>query len=174
MTSKSFLDSENDSQPFLIFSERTKRSYNEIQREEIVSCLQRFRQALEKDMAPEPWTDLDAPIFALLADVCGALGLDAKEQAFVLGELGQQALTNVLEARYNVCAFNERQRRAVAYVRRVEKVDLSVYRQLCPGWSDETLRLDLVDLVQRGVLVKNGRTKGTQYRLADQAQSIAR
>jgi ATP-dependent DNA helicase RecG len=34
---------------------------------------------------------------------------------------------------------------------------------LCPGVSAETLRLDLVDLVDRGVLMRIGAKKGTYY-----------
>jgi ATP-dependent DNA helicase RecG len=37
------------------------------------------------------------------------------------------------------------------------------YRQLCPDVSPETLRLDLADLVDRGVLLKIGSKKGTYY-----------
>jgi ATP-dependent DNA helicase RecG len=59
--------------------------------------------------------------------------------------------------------LNDRQRCALAYARDRGSISLGVYRELCPGWSPETLRLDLADLVQRGILAKNGRKKGTRY-----------
>jgi len=37
------------------------------------------------------------------------------------------------------------------------------YRLLCPDVSPETLRLDLSDLVDRGLLLKIGAKKGTYY-----------
>ncbi|HVU14039.1 MAG TPA: hypothetical protein VHD90_22325 [Phototrophicaceae bacterium] len=37
------------------------------------------------------------------------------------------------------------------------------YRSLCQGVSAETLRLDLADMVERGILLKVGSKKGTYY-----------
>ena len=44
---------------------------------------------------------------------------------------------------------------------------MGIYRQICPYWSDETLRLDLASLVSRGLLAKNGAKRGTHYVLAE-------
>ncbi|RMG96263.1 MAG: hypothetical protein D6706_10595 [Chloroflexi bacterium] len=59
--------------------------------------------------------------------------------------------------------INERQARALAYIRENGSITNREYRNLCPGVSPETLRLDLVDLVDRGVLLKIGSKKGTYY-----------
>ncbi|MCP4423940.1 MAG: transcriptional regulator [Chloroflexi bacterium] len=59
--------------------------------------------------------------------------------------------------------MNERQARALTYVRENGSVTNREYRQLCPDVSAETLRLDLVDLVDRGLLLKIGAKKGTYY-----------
>ncbi|MFO7663750.1 MAG: ATP-binding protein [Chloroflexota bacterium] len=60
-------------------------------------------------------------------------------------------------------SMNERQTRAVQFVRESGSITNREYRQLCSDVSPETLRLDLVDLVERGVLLKIGSKKGTYY-----------
>jgi ATP-dependent DNA helicase RecG len=59
--------------------------------------------------------------------------------------------------------MNERQLRAVAYVQENGRITNREYRSICPDVSTETLRLDLVDLVERGLLLKIGAKKGTYY-----------
>ena len=59
--------------------------------------------------------------------------------------------------------MNERQMRALARVRDSGSIANREYRQLCPDVSPETLRLDLSDLVSKGVLLKIGAKKGTYY-----------
>lgn len=59
--------------------------------------------------------------------------------------------------------MNERQARAVTYIRENGRITNREYRQICPDVSPETLRLDLTDLVDRGVLLKIGAKKGTYY-----------
>ena len=59
--------------------------------------------------------------------------------------------------------MNERQARVVSYVREHGSVTNREYRELCPDVSPETLRLDLNDLVDRGVLLRIGAKKGTYY-----------
>ena len=59
--------------------------------------------------------------------------------------------------------MNERQARAITYLREQGHITNREYRQLCPDVSPETLRLDLADLVHRGVIIKVGANKGTYY-----------
>lgn len=59
--------------------------------------------------------------------------------------------------------MNERQTRAIHFTRESGSITNREYQQLCPDVSPETLRLDLVDLVKRGVLLKIGINKGTYY-----------
>jgi ATP-dependent DNA helicase RecG len=59
--------------------------------------------------------------------------------------------------------MNERQAKALAYVQEQGRITNREYRTLCPDVSAETLRLDLADLVERGVLIKIGAKKGTYY-----------
>lgn len=59
--------------------------------------------------------------------------------------------------------MNERQAKALAYVQERERITNREYRDICPDVSAETLRLDLADLVERGILLKIGAKKGTYY-----------
>lgn len=60
-------------------------------------------------------------------------------------------------------SMNERQTQAVNFVRESGSITNREYQRLCPDVSAETLRLDLADLVDRGVLLKIGSKKGTYY-----------
>ncbi len=60
-------------------------------------------------------------------------------------------------------AMNERQVRALTYIREHSSITNREYQQLCPDVSAETLRIDLADLVNRGVLLRIGAKKGTYY-----------
>jgi ATP-dependent DNA helicase RecG len=59
--------------------------------------------------------------------------------------------------------MNERQAKALAYVQEHGRITSREYQSLCPDVSAETLRLDMVDLTERGVLLKIGAKKGTYY-----------
>jgi hypothetical protein len=122
-------------------------------------------------MKPESWTALEAPVVLLLAEVCGALGLSERERARAIGTEGERMLAKVIEShsvgRLFLEPINERQMEALRYVERHGQINYSIYRALCPLWSDETLRLDLVGLVSLDFLVKNGNTKGTYYTAVD-------
>jgi len=60
-------------------------------------------------------------------------------------------------------SMNERQVRALTHIRENGSITNRDYRQICPTVSAETLRLDLVDLVNRGLLLKIGSKRGTNY-----------
>lgn len=59
--------------------------------------------------------------------------------------------------------MNERQMKAMSFVEQEGRITNRDYRQLCPDVNPETLRLDLVDLVDKGLLLKIGDKKGTYY-----------
>lgn len=58
---------------------------------------------------------------------------------------------------------SERQAKALTYVEKQGRITNREYRKICPGLSAETLRLDLADLVDQGILLKVGAKKGTYY-----------
>ncbi len=76
----------------------------------------------------------------------------------VLSNIKERRATPVWEK-----TMNERQARALSYLRERGQITSREYQQLCPDVSPETLRLDLVDLVDRGVLMRIGAKKGTYY-----------
>ena len=59
--------------------------------------------------------------------------------------------------------LNPRQLQALRYVQERKRITNREYRELCPDVSPETVRLDLVDLVERGILLRIGDKKGTYY-----------
>ena len=64
---------------------------------------------------------------------------------------------------------NHRQARALQYIRETGSITNREYRSLIQTVSAETLRLDLVDLVEKGILTKMGAKKGTYYVLREYA-----
>lgn len=58
---------------------------------------------------------------------------------------------------------NDRQAQALNYVQQNGSITNREYQNLCPNVSAETLRLDLTDLVEKGILLKIGVKKGTYY-----------
>jgi ATP-dependent DNA helicase RecG len=60
-------------------------------------------------------------------------------------------------------SMNERQLRALQYLRDNGSITNREYRELCPDVSAETIRLDLVDLSKRGLILKVGAKRGTYY-----------
>jgi ATP-dependent DNA helicase RecG len=63
--------------------------------------------------------------------------------------------------------MNERQLQALSHIQEKGRITNRAYRELCPDVSAETLRLDLVDLVERGILLKVGAKRGTYYILKE-------
>ncbi len=62
-------------------------------------------------------------------------------------------------------SMNERQLRALQHLRGHGSITNREYRELCPDVSAETIRLDLVDLIERGLILKVGTKRGTYYML---------
>jgi ATP-dependent DNA helicase RecG len=58
---------------------------------------------------------------------------------------------------------NERQARALQYVRDHGRITNKDLQLLCPNVTPETLRMDLADLVDKNVLMRVGEKKGTYY-----------
>ena len=63
--------------------------------------------------------------------------------------------------------MNHRQARALQYIRESGSITNREYRGLIQSVSAETLRLDLVDLVEKGFLTRIGAKKGTYYVLRE-------
>jgi len=83
--------------------------------------------------------------------VRGRVDPDARYRLTALGE----ALLGV--------GLNERQRSALELVRARGRVTNADVRAACPFWSPETIRQDLRQLVDLGLLEKRGAKRGTYY-----------
>jgi ATP-dependent DNA helicase RecG len=59
--------------------------------------------------------------------------------------------------------LNERQRNALEFLAKNSRIANRDYRELFPDLSEETIRRDLAELVQDGILLKMGDKKGTYY-----------
>ena len=60
-------------------------------------------------------------------------------------------------------SMNERQLRAVQFMKEHGRITSRDYQELCPDVTAETLRLDMVDLTERGIVLKVGVKRGTYY-----------
>ena len=143
--------------------ERTEHYIVRKDHQAVVARLRRLRRELAAGMAPEPWTDLEVPAHIILADVCDALCLTSDEKAIVLGRDGQQRQDAILSECIQPRPLNERQLHALAEVQRRGRLTNGDLQQLFPYLSAETLRLDLADLVRRGLVRRHGRCRGTIY-----------
>ncbi len=59
--------------------------------------------------------------------------------------------------------LNERQKKALKYLKKHEKITNRKYRELSPEITDRTALNDLTDLVKKGILAKKGKTKDAHY-----------
>ncbi|HSN78498.1 MAG TPA: ATP-binding protein [Anaerolineae bacterium] len=59
--------------------------------------------------------------------------------------------------------LNPRQEQAMSYVAQNGRITNSAFQTLCPDVSPETIRRDLADLVDRGLLMKIGEKRATYY-----------
>lgn len=66
-------------------------------------------------------------------------------------------------SRFQSLNLNDRQQAALRHLVSFARITNSAYQELCPEVSPETLRRDLVELVQKGVLIKVGDRKSTYY-----------
>lgn len=65
--------------------------------------------------------------------------------------------------RYRNLPLNERQNAALQFLHQNNRITNRDYHELYPDVSDETIRRDLADLVEAGLLLKMGDRRGTYY-----------
>jgi ATP-dependent DNA helicase RecG len=66
-------------------------------------------------------------------------------------------------SRWRHLDLNERQQAALELIVKNQRITNREYRDLYPDVSEETIRRDLADLVEEGILLKMGDKKGTYY-----------
>jgi len=64
---------------------------------------------------------------------------------------------------YQDLELNTRQEQALAFLHSHRRITSRDYQELCPEVHTETLRRDLVDLVERGLTIKVGDKRSTYY-----------
>ncbi len=67
------------------------------------------------------------------------------------------------EQRWGNRRLNPRQERALAYLAEHGSITNREFRDLFPDLSDETIRRELADLVDQGLIMKVGERKATYY-----------
>jgi ATP-dependent DNA helicase RecG len=78
---------------------------------------------------------------------------------------GEELVSLETSPRWGNRRLNPRQERAVAYLAERGTITNREFRELCPELSDETIRRELADLVDQGLIVKVGERKATYYML---------
>lgn len=85
-----------------------------------------------------------------------------KVTLFGAGEINSNGVLPDL-SRLREMGLNPRQNMALALLMVNKRITNSQFQELCPDVHSETLRRDLADLVQRGVLLKMGDKRATYY-----------
>ena len=67
------------------------------------------------------------------------------------------------QQRWGHTFFNERQEAAMAYVQQHGRIANSDLQALCPDVHPETIRRDLVELVEQNLLLRIGAKRATYY-----------
>jgi len=86
----------------------------------------------------------------------------AKEASFMVTFRSERVRTPRQDNTANL-TMNERQTKVLNHLQQNDRIRSRDYQELCPDVSPETLRLDLAELVERGILLKIGRKRGTYY-----------
>lgn len=105
-------------------------------------------KTMKQNDLPEPKFEEVAGTFRVLIPSAKSVLLD--------GNLG------VLDAAVGI-QINHRQRKAISFLKQHGRITNRDYRTLIPNVSAETIRRDLSELVEHGVLIKIGDKKGTYY-----------
>ena len=78
---------------------------------------------------------------------------------------GEELVSFEASPRWGNRRLNPRQERALAHLAERGTITNREFRELCPELSDETIRRELADLVDQGLIVKVGERKATYYML---------
>jgi ATP-dependent DNA helicase RecG len=78
---------------------------------------------------------------------------------------GEELVSPEAAPRWGNRRLDPRQERALAYLAERGTITNREFRELCPELSDETIRRELADLVDQGLIVKVGERKATYYML---------
>jgi ATP-dependent DNA helicase RecG len=95
---------------------------------------------------------------------CLEWGLPEPEFEYVTGDLVVTFMKTKLTEEYlDKLGLNERQKKAIKYLKENKEITLSKFRILYPELSDRTLRKDLDDIVKAGIVKSVGEKRGRKY-----------
>jgi ATP-dependent DNA helicase RecG len=95
---------------------------------------------------------------------CLEWDLPEPEFEYVTGDLVVTFMKTKLTEEYlNKLGLNERQKKAIKYLKENKEITLSKFRILYPELSDRTLRKDLDDIVKAGIVKSVGEKRGRKY-----------
>ncbi|KAF5434006.1 ATP-dependent DNA helicase RecG [Candidatus Methanophagaceae archaeon] len=95
---------------------------------------------------------------------CLEWGLSEPEFEYVIGDLVVTFMKTKLTEEYlDKIGLNERQKKAIKYLKENKEITLSKFRIISPEISDRTLRKDLEDIVKVGLVKPVGEKRGRKY-----------
>ena len=95
---------------------------------------------------------------------CLEWGLPEPEFEYVTGDVVVTFMKTKLTEEYlDKLGLNERQKKAIKYLKENKEITLSKFRILYPEISDRTLRKDLDDIVKAGIVKSVGEKRGRKY-----------
>jgi ATP-dependent DNA helicase RecG len=100
-----------------------------------------------------------------MIDYCREWGIPEPEFKHVTGDFVVTFFGKLTDRYYDDLGLNERQIKAVDYIRKNNSITNRELRKLFPDLTRETLRKDLNDLVNKRILVKKGEKRGSFYEL---------
>jgi ATP-dependent DNA helicase RecG len=113
---------------------------------------------LEKERAINPIPDRPVEIASPVSAPVAPTPPLASEPVFEINETNRAAYFDLLKK-----GLNERQARGLLYAQERGRLTNKDYRQVNPDITDETARLDLLGLVDKGYLMRFGDKKGASY-----------
>jgi ATP-dependent DNA helicase RecG len=137
-----------------LVDERFSRNEAIVQILSDMGFIERLGYGIDRMISLMARAGLPAPSFAETA---------AGFQVILAGQGSALLSRDVDDRRWRHLGLNERQEAALAYLAAEESITNREYQQLCPDVSAETIRRDLADLVQRDLVLKIGRKRGTYY-----------
>ena len=95
---------------------------------------------------------------------CLEWGIPEPEFEYISGDLVVTFMKTKLTEEYlDKLGLNERQKKAIEYLKENKEITLSKFRVLYPEISDRTMRKDLADIVKAGIMKPVGEKRGRKY-----------
>ncbi|MFQ5341505.1 MAG: ATP-binding protein, partial [Anaerolineae bacterium] len=138
-----------------IVEERFSRNETIVQVLADLGFIERLGYGIDRMIRLMQQEDLPAPIFEETANGF-RVTLYGHGQRLITGDV-------VDGRRWAHLHLNPRQEKALEYLTERGRITNSEYQELAPDVSAETIRRDLADLVERGLLLRIGRKRATYY-----------